>query len=326
MADRNAPASFTIEEFRVEFNELAVDVGDISTLTSPIKGTAVTDLTESVNQLIASINNAPTFSSESLIFEGTSPDDFETTLSATNPTADNAITLPDASGEIVLDTATQTLTNKTLTSPIINSPVMSGVSFTNIDFEGSTVDDYETQLIAVDPTQDNTLQLPNASDILVGRNTTDTLTNKSIDLTNNTLSGTLSEFNTALSDDDFVSLTGTETLTNKTLTNPEIDGVIEFQRSGGTLNVTGSYYTIADDATQSLGSDGGKFEIMVEGEELISADVFFDGTSENVITVSSDIANADTDTKLCIYTSGGNLTIKNRLGSSKNVIVYSKLT
>ena len=239
MADRNAPASFTIEEFRVEFNELAVDVGDISTLTSPIKGTAVTDLTESVNQLIASINNAPTFSSESLIFEGTSPDDFETTLSATNPTADNAITLPDASGEIVLDTATQTLTNKTLTSPIINSPIMSGVSFTNIDFEGSTVDDYETQLIAIDPTQDNTLQLPNASDVLVGRDTTDTLTNKSIDLTNNTLSGTLAEFNTALSDDDFVSLTGTETLTNKTLTsptitspgisNPEIDGSITFE-------------------------------------------------------------------------------------------------
>jgi hypothetical protein len=238
MADRNAPASFTIEEFRVEFNELAVDVGDISTLTSPIKGTAVTDLTESVNQLIASINNAPTFSSESLIFEGTSPDDFETTLSATNPTADNAITLPDASGEIVLDTATQTLTNKTLTSPIINSPVMSGVSFTNIDFEGSTVDDYETQLIAIDPTQDNTLQLPNASDVLVGRNTTDTLTNKTIDSASNTLTldlsegtltGTLAEFNTALSDDDFVSLTGTETLTNKTLTNPEIDGSITFE-------------------------------------------------------------------------------------------------
>lgn len=257
MADRNAPASFTIEEFRVEFNELAVDVGDISTLTSPIKGTAVTDLTESVNQLIASINNAPTFSSESLIFEGTSPDDFETTLSATNPTADNAITLPDASGEIVLDTATQTLTNKTLTSPIINSPIMSGVSFTNIDFEGSTVDDYETQLIAIDPTQDNTLQLPNASDILVGRNTTDTLTNKSIDLTNNTLSGTLAEFNTALSDDDFVSLTGTEILTNKTLDGATIDGSLNFDNALGADTTISPNDTYGSDVNLTLPTDNG---------------------------------------------------------------------
>ena len=45
-----------------------------------------------------------------------------------------------------------------------------------------------------------------------------TLTNKSIDLTDNTLSGTLAEFNTAVSDATLVSTTGSETLTNKTLT------------------------------------------------------------------------------------------------------------
>ena len=33
MADRNAPASFTFEEWRVEFNELSVDVGDIAGIT-----------------------------------------------------------------------------------------------------------------------------------------------------------------------------------------------------------------------------------------------------------------------------------------------------
>jgi hypothetical protein len=32
MADRNTPESFTLEEWRVEFNELAVDVGDIASL------------------------------------------------------------------------------------------------------------------------------------------------------------------------------------------------------------------------------------------------------------------------------------------------------
>lgn len=51
-----------------------------------------------------------------------------------------------------------------------------------------------------------------------------TLTNKTINLTNNTLTGTLAEFNTALSDENFVSIDGIETLTNKTLTSPTING------------------------------------------------------------------------------------------------------
>lgn len=46
---------------------------------------------------------------------------------------------------------------------------------------------------------------------------TETLTNKSIDFASNTLTGTLAEFNTAVSDATLASLTGTETLTNKTI-------------------------------------------------------------------------------------------------------------
>jgi len=34
MADRNTPAAATFEEWRVEFNELATDVGDIANITS----------------------------------------------------------------------------------------------------------------------------------------------------------------------------------------------------------------------------------------------------------------------------------------------------
>ena len=45
----------------------------------------------------------------------------------------------------------------------------------------------------------------------------ETLTNKTIDLTDNTVSGTLAEFNAAVSDADLVSLAGAETLTNKTV-------------------------------------------------------------------------------------------------------------
>ena len=54
----------------------------------------------------------------------------------------------------------------------------------------------------------------------VSATSTTTFTNKTVSLTSNTVSGTLAEFNTALSGDDFVSLTGAETLTNKTLTSP----------------------------------------------------------------------------------------------------------
>lgn len=44
-----------------------------------------------------------------------------------------------------------------------------------------------------------------------------TLTNKTIALGSNTVSGTTAQFNTALTDNDFATLAGTETLTNKTI-------------------------------------------------------------------------------------------------------------
>lgn len=46
---------------------------------------------------------------------------------------------------------------------------------------------------------------------------TATLTNKTISLTSNTITGTTAEFNTALSDGNFATLAGSETLTNKTI-------------------------------------------------------------------------------------------------------------
>jgi hypothetical protein len=60
------------------------------------------------------------------------------------------------------------------------------------------------------------------ADTAVQPSSTDTLTNKTINLTSNTVSGTTAQFNTALSDGSFATLAGTETFTNKTLTNPAI--------------------------------------------------------------------------------------------------------
>ena len=54
----------------------------------------------------------------------------------------------------------------------------------NIVFEGLTENGFETTLTVVDPTADNTISLPNASDTLVGKATTDTFTNKTYDTGN----------------------------------------------------------------------------------------------------------------------------------------------
>ena len=48
--------------------------------------------------------------------------------------------------------------------------------------------------------------------------------NKSVNLANNTLTGTFAQFNTAVSNATLVSTTGTETLTNKSLTAPVLTG------------------------------------------------------------------------------------------------------
>ncbi len=82
-------------------------------------------------------------------------------------------------------TGTQTLTNKTLTSPTVSGLTLSDSS---IIFEGATADAFETTLTVTDPTADRTLTLPNATDTIVGRATTDTLTNKTISGSSNTLS------------------------------------------------------------------------------------------------------------------------------------------
>jgi hypothetical protein len=51
---------------------------------------------------------------------------------------------------------------------------------------------------------------------------TQTLTNKSIALGSNTVTGTISQFNSAVTDADFATVAGSETLTNKTLTSANL--------------------------------------------------------------------------------------------------------
>jgi len=112
----------------------------------------------------------------------------------------------------------------------------------SIILEGATANDFETTLTVVDPTADRTITLPNATGTVVLQDSTDTLTNKSISLTTNTITGTKAEFNSAMSDADFASLAGSETLTNKTLTSPIISSITN---GAATLTLPTSTGTVA---------------------------------------------------------------------------------
>lgn len=68
------------------------------------------------------------------------------------------------------------------------------------------------------------LTLPVVNGTLATLAGTETLTNKTINLTSNTLTGTTAQFNTALSDNDFATLAGSESLSNKTIASPVLSG------------------------------------------------------------------------------------------------------
>jgi len=99
------------------------------------------------------------------------------------------------------------------------------------------------------------------SDSFATAASTTTFTNKTIDLGDNTATGSLAEFNTALQGDSFVSLTGSETLTNKTLTSPEINTIT---RTGDfTLDVSGDLTLDSDGATIAFKDDGTIFGAVI---------------------------------------------------------------
>jgi hypothetical protein len=85
------------------------------------------------------------------------------------------------SSSVVGTIDTQTLTNKTLTAPTITNPSISGAGVdASIVFEGATADAYETTLTVVDPTQDNTITMPNTTGTVVIATAVQTLTNKTL--------------------------------------------------------------------------------------------------------------------------------------------------
>ena len=310
MADRVVASTDTLNYFRHEFNGTSTDVGDIqSVLDASSYIASATDIVEAVVLLNPELPEITTdafvFPASTMVWEGATDDAYETTLSFTDPTADRTWTFPDGGGNVVLPDTTDTLSNKILTSPVINGGTFSG-SFTgtmNITgtvlsgaspfvFEGATDDAYETTLAITDPTADRTLTMPNATDTMIGKATTDTISNKSFDFggSGNSITGSLTEWNTALQGDSFASLAGSETMANKTFTSPTINGGTFSGSFTGTMDITATVLTAANPFVFEGASDN--------AHETTWA--FTDPTADRVITIPNAtdtlIGKATTDT------------------------------
>jgi hypothetical protein len=135
----------------------------------------------------------------------------------------------------------------------------------SLPFSGSTSGTTTVQATAIAGT--NTLTLPPTSnDTLVGRATTDTLTNKTINVANNTLTG-------------IATLAGTETLTNKTLTAPKINLAFNAQ--------TGTTYTL-------VAADSGKLVTSSNASSIvitIPPAVFSVGEQINVQSIGAGLTS-----------------------------------
>ena len=347
----------------------------------------VSGTTTTVDSTTISIQNA-------FVFEGATDDAHETTLTTVDPTADRTISLPNATGTIVLQDTTDTLTNKTLTSAVLNTAVsgsaildednMASDSATQLATQQSikayvdsqnTAQDLDiatgsgsidvalgsesltiaggtgldssasgtTVTLAIDSTvttltgsqtltnktltspvlttpqindssadhqyviavseltADRTVTLPllTGNDQVTMDAHTSTLTNKTIDLASNTVTGSLAEFNTALQSESFAGLAATQTLTNKT-----ISGSSNTLSNIGNSSLSNSAITVSDGSNTTAVALGGTMTFAGttnEVEVAESSGTVTIGLPNNVtisgnLTVSGDTTTVNTAT------------------------------
>jgi hypothetical protein len=145
----------------------------------------------------------------------------------TSPTFTGTVSAADLtlSGNLTVNGTTTTVNS---TAVNVNNQVI---------FEGATADAFETTLTTVEPTADRSVSLPDASGSIVLADNTEILSNKTINFNANTLTATIAQLNTAVSDADLATLVGVETLTNKTLTSPKINEEVALTATSTELNV-----------------------------------------------------------------------------------------
>lgn len=181
----------TLEKFRVEFNKLGLDVGDPAILT----GFTATNAMGALNELKGVVDSGFTIVDESnnnqtiaggdtLTFQGTTnqitagvlPTDIlkigltddvviNTSLTVSNVSISNGTITTNDSTSLNINTDVNVAGSITTTN--INSTTNTTTLPPNLVFEGATDDGITTTLSVIDPTQNNTINLPNESGTLL---------------------------------------------------------------------------------------------------------------------------------------------------------------
>ena len=300
----------TLEQFRVQFNNLQTDVSGLEAGT--LSYTALSATTISVSELTVTSS----LSADSFIFEGDTDDDFETTLTVTDPTADRTITLPNATGTVSLLTNTETLTNKTLTTPTLTTPVINaGAQLKNGAtsagfaefFEDSDNGTNKVTLIGPASTADVTLTLPAETGTVISTGTTaNTLITGQTSITSGDVASS--------SDELLISDASASTFKRVTVDN--------------LISSAGGLTSVAADSSPQLGAnlDTNSFNILIDdahfiGDENGNEQIIFQTTSSAVNQI--DITNAATGSGPSIASTGDDTNINLTLtpkGSGKVVI------
>lgn len=169
----------------------------------------------------------------SVVFEGTTADPYETTLTVTDPTADNTVTIPNASGTVIISGQSASLGAIDTTS-----------TFT---FEGTTADPYETTVSVTDPTADNAIQFPNTSGFPI-------LSTADIGSANSVSGGTNSlVFEGATADPYEVTLTVQDPAADRTITIPDQNGTLLVSNSNITVQTIEATSTITSTSATNIG-------------------------------------------------------------------------
>jgi len=213
------PSSSDSINIPLDLQELAEDV------ETYISANAVT--TSGTYTLTNKTLTSPIIDGAGIVFEGATADAYETTLTVVDPTADRTITLPNVTGTVI-------------TTGNLSDITDIGVFTGSITIEGSTADAYELTLAVTDPTADRTVTFQDATGTVVLRDTTDTLTNKT--LTSPTVSGlTLSDssivFEGATADAYETTLTVTDPTADRTITLPNSSGTLALQADLSNLEI-----------------------------------------------------------------------------------------
>ena len=291
MADRSVAATDTLNDLRREFNGSARDIGEIADILSAssyiASSTDVIEAIVAINTEVPEVKtDAFTFPGRTMVFEGATDDDFETTLSFAEPTADRTHTLPDANGTISLTDNADTSTNKTFTTPTITSGVFNtGVSGSAVLDEDNMASDSATKLATqqsikayvdnqIDADMDVNITSDSGSVAIVMDSETLTIaggSNITTAATGNTVTVTLSS--------SVATTSGSETLTNKTFTSP-------------TLN-THTFSSGTSTSGMSIGANGIVFEgATADAHETTLTAV--DPTQDNTITIPNETMTAIT--------------------------------